>query len=256
MTSYKLPVYSSTTNCNRQAEMKIKTPILIVIAIVVLGGLFFLFKPKTDSVTPQLNQTSNSNEKQVVDTKTIVMKPDSFEPKNTTIQKNTKVIFKNEDTVDRWPASALHPTHGIYPEFDPQEPVKPGSDWSFVFDKVGKWKFHDHLIPSLQGEITVVDSPVPDETSAIAPNTYELVINGKKLTSGPETIKVNQGDEVTIKIISDETEEFHVHAYDNSVELEPGKQATLTFTAKMSGRFPFELESSKTEIGALEVQPK
>jgi uncharacterized protein YxeA len=41
--------------------MKIKTPILIVIAVVVLGGLFFLFKPKTDSVTPQLNQKTNSN---------------------------------------------------------------------------------------------------------------------------------------------------------------------------------------------------
>jgi len=67
---------------------------------------------------------------------------------------------------------------------------------------------------------------------------------------------VNQGDEITIKITSDEAEEFHVHAYDNSVELEPNKQATLTFTTNLSGRFPFELEKSKTEIGALEVQPK
>jgi plastocyanin len=234
--------------------MKIKTPILIVIAVVVLGGLFFLFKPKTDSVAPQLNQTANSNEKQVVETKTIVMKPNSFEPKNITVQKNTRVIFKNEDTQDRWPASALHPTHGIYPEFDPQAPVMSGKEWSFVFDKVGSWKYHDHLIPSLTGEITVVDGPVASQT--VAPNTHELIIQGKKLVSGPATIKVNQGDEVTIKITSDETEEFHVHAYDNSVELEPGKQATLTFKANLSGRFPFELENSKTEIGALEVQPK
>ena len=233
--------------------MKIKTPILIVIAVVILGGLFFLFKPKTESATPQLNQTVNSKEKQVVDTKTIVMKPDSFEPKNITVQKNTRVIFKNEDTQDRWPASALHPTHGVYPEFDPQENIKPGGEWSFVFDKVGSWKYHDHLMPSLTGEITVVDGPVASQTSA---NAYELVIQSKKLISGPETIKVNQDDEVTIKITSDETEEFHVHAYDNSVELEPGKQATLTFTASLSGRFPFELENSKTEIGALEVQPK
>ena len=87
-------------------------------------------------------------------------------------------------------------------------------------------------------------------------NTFNLVIKEKKVISGPTTIKINQGDEVTIKITSDEAEEFHVHAYDNSVELEPNKQATLTFTANLSGRFPFELENSKTEIGALEVQPK
>lgn len=101
-------------------------------------------------------------------------------------------------------------------------------------------------------EQTTTPSPTPESKV----KTFELVVENKKLVSGPETIKVNQGDELTIKITSDEAEEFHVHAYDNSVELEPGKQATLTFTANLSGRFPFELENSKTEIGAIEVQPK
>jgi len=86
--------------------------------------------------------------------------------------------------------------------------------------------------------------------------TFELVIVGKKIVSGPATIQVTEGDEITIKITSDEAEEFHVHAYDNSVELEPGIQATLTFTANLTGRFPFELEESKTDLGALEVLPK
>jgi hypothetical protein len=86
-------------------------------------------------------------------------------------------------------------------------------------------------------------------------NTFELVIKSKKIVSGPTTITVNQGDDVTIKITSDEDEEFHVHAYDNFVKLEPNKEASLTFNARFSGRFPFELELSKTELGALEVQP-
>jgi hypothetical protein len=64
------------------------------------------------------------------------MKPNSFEPKNITVQKNTRVIFKNEDTQDRWPASALHPTHGIYPEFDPKEPIDPTDHWDFQFDRI------------------------------------------------------------------------------------------------------------------------
>lgn len=86
--------------------------------------------------------------------------------------------------------------------------------------------------------------------------TFELTIENKKITSGQSTLTVNEGDEIVIKITSSEPEEFHIHAYDNSVELEPRKQATLAFTAKISGRFPFELEKSKTELGALEVLPK
>jgi hypothetical protein len=88
------------------------------------------------------------------------------------------------------------------------------------------------------------------------PNTYELVVQNKKLTSGPALIKVYEGESVTIKITSDEQEEFHIHGYDNSVELEPDIQATLNFSANLSGRFPYELELSKTELGAIEVQPK
>lgn len=86
--------------------------------------------------------------------------------------------------------------------------------------------------------------------------TFDIVVKGKKIVFGSETIKVTEGDEITIKITSDEAEEFHVHAYDKSVELEPNKQVTLTFTANLTGRFPFELEESKTDLGALEVQPK
>lgn len=99
-----------------------------------------------------------------------------------------------------------------------------------------------------------VSSPSAQPESNV--KTFELVVENKKLVSGPETIKVTQGDQVEIKITADEAEELHVHGYDESVELEPNKQATLSFVANTSGRFDFELEKSKTDLGALEVQPK
>lgn len=83
------------------------------------------------------------------------MKKDTFVPDKIEIKKGTKVIFKNEDQEARWPASNLHPTHGIYPEFDPRKPVETGEVWSFVFEKPGSFKFHDHLIPSIRGMVTV-----------------------------------------------------------------------------------------------------
>ena len=86
--------------------------------------------------------------------------------------------------------------------------------------------------------------------------TFKLVISERVIVSGSSTLTVHQGDEVTITITSDEKEEFHLHAYDNSVDLEPNKTVSLTFTADKAGRFPFELEDSQTELGALEVLPK
>lgn len=100
----------------------------------------------------------------------------------------------------------------------------------------------------------LIQSPSPTPESTV--KTFELVISGKKIVSGQEILKANQGDEVTIKITADEPEEFHVHAYDKSVELEKDTQAELSFVANLTGRFAFELEKSKIELGALEIVPK
>lgn len=93
-------------------------------------------------------------------------------------------------------------------------------------------------------------------TQAETRKTFELVIQNKKIVSGQSTITVNEGDKVTLKITSDEAEEFHIHGYDQSLELLKNKMVELSFTANITGRFELELEESKTELGALEVLPK
>lgn len=91
----------------------------------------------------------------IKDVTVIHMEDDRFDPQEVTIKQNGVVIFENVDTKDRWPASNIHPTHGIYPEFDPKKPIKSGESWEFKFEKGGIWKFHDHLYPSLTGIIKV-----------------------------------------------------------------------------------------------------
>ena len=86
--------------------------------------------------------------------------------------------------------------------------------------------------------------------------SFDLVIKNKKLVSGSDTLKVIEGNQVTINITSDGDEELHLHGYDKSIDLEANKPAKLEFNANLTGRFPFELEKSKIELGALEVQPK
>lgn len=85
----------------------------------------------------------------------IHMTKNGFEPQNLTVNLGDIVIFENIDSKDHWPASNIHPTHSIYPEFDPRKSIKPSKDWSFKFDKSGNWRFHDHLYPDSTGVITV-----------------------------------------------------------------------------------------------------
>ena len=85
----------------------------------------------------------------------ISMAPRIFTPDPITVTKGTKVCWKNDDTINRWPASNIHPTHEIYPEFDPKRQLLPGETWCFVFSKVGIWRYHDHVSPDLGGTVNV-----------------------------------------------------------------------------------------------------
>ena len=68
------------------------------------------------------------------------------------------VVFVNASGDDFWPASNIHPTHEILPEFDSLGPVGSGQVWGFVFDEAGQWRYHDHLNPS-EGGVVVVSWP-------------------------------------------------------------------------------------------------
>jgi plastocyanin len=78
-----------------------------------------------------------------------------YSPNQLTIKVNDYIIFKNNSNTDFWPASAPHPSHTNFPEFDAKKPIAPGGTFRFQFTKTGSWGFHDHLNPSAFGKITV-----------------------------------------------------------------------------------------------------
>lgn len=80
---------------------------------------------------------------------------EGYEPTDITIRVGDTVMFKNDSESFHWPASNVHPTHSIYSDFDPREPIAPGDTWSFTFTRVGIWGFHDHIRANLIGRIVV-----------------------------------------------------------------------------------------------------
>jgi plastocyanin len=100
---------------------------------------------------------------------TILYTASGFSPATLTVKAGTAVVFKNDSASDFWPASAIHPTHRVYPGsgiekcgtaeegniFDACRPLGPGTSYTFTFNQKGTWKYHDHLNPSKTGTIVV-----------------------------------------------------------------------------------------------------
>lgn len=126
--------------------MKIVGAILLV--VIVGGGFLFFSKSPTNSNYLDLT------DKSVIE---VILSDNGFVPDRFSIKKGTKVVFRTNRGKQFWPASNIHPSHSIYSEFDPKRPLEPYEEWSFVFDNVGEWGFHDHIRSYFVGKIQVVE---------------------------------------------------------------------------------------------------
>lgn len=60
----------------------------------------------------------------------------------------------------------------------------------------------------------------------------------KRHVVGQRTVRVKQGDDVVLKIVTDEKVELHLHGIDVKTTVSPGQATELKFKAKITGRFP------------------
>jgi heme/copper-type cytochrome/quinol oxidase subunit 2 len=70
----------------------------------------------------------------------------------------------------------------------------------------------------------------------------------------PNEITVNEGDQVRLRITSDEPLEFHLYGYDFDKQIKAGEPAELSIDATIPGRFEIENEQTHEQLGALLVQ--
>jgi len=91
--------------------------------------------------------------------------------------------------------------------------------------------------------------------SPVRQEVFEFGVKEGRVVSGAARLQVHEGDQVVLKIISDRSDEIHLHGYDLHARLVPGETATLAFTATRTGHFGLELHGAHIELGALEVYP-
>lgn len=111
--------------------------------------------PPADAIRVELDVGTDAIIK--LEAKVAITAGGTFAPATLTVKKGTKVTWTNEGNRPVWPASAPHPVHTDYPGFDAGTDLRKGDSWSFTFDKVGSWNYHNHLLPSTTGTIVVTE---------------------------------------------------------------------------------------------------
>ena len=118
------------------------------LALIALVGGFALLDSRSEDSVLDLSDQATVN---------VVLTDHGFDPNHFRIKKGTEVVFSTTIGKQFWPASNIHPSHGLYPAFDPKRPLEPDEAWSFSFDNVGTWGLHDHLRSYYTGVIEVIE---------------------------------------------------------------------------------------------------
>ncbi|MBI2208639.1 hypothetical protein HYU50_04020 [Candidatus Woesearchaeota archaeon] len=126
-------------------------------AIIIILGMSLLLVAGCSSQNNDISQPSASNDN------TIEITESGFNPVTLTIDAGETVTWINRGVTPAWPASAVHPSHNVYPEsggcigskFDACRGLNQGETYSFTFNQKGAWKYHDHLSAGDTGTIIV-----------------------------------------------------------------------------------------------------
>jgi plastocyanin len=86
-----------------------------------------------------------------VGTAYILISNDQFVPAVLKVKKGTRVVWMNRDSIAHW----ISASRDLLPDLDSLGGIEKGSSYSYLFDKVGTWKYQDHLNPLIVGIVDV-----------------------------------------------------------------------------------------------------
>lgn len=153
--------------------------LLVVLLLVALGGWYWSTTRSATPVSPTITTTSNTATPTTASTNGVPGTPSApltatvnytangFTPDPVTIKQGGTVTFVSKDGSPMWVASNAHPTHMQYDGTSKKEhcpdpagtafdQCSSGTSYSFTFQKVGSWNYHNHVNADDGGTINVV----------------------------------------------------------------------------------------------------
>lgn len=131
---------------------------IILAALAILGGYFYIKATKPELINkiplpftkqPPTTQTKPYEQAQ------ISISEDGFVPGTITIKAGTQVTWTNTDKSSHQVASDPHPIHSGLADLE-SPALLTNDSYSFVFEEVGSFTYHDHLNPlKFRGTVVV-----------------------------------------------------------------------------------------------------
>lgn len=156
-----------------------KITIAIIVALLVVGAGYLVFKDKVQAPVqnPATTETGNSAALETTNPAagngleqpdvTVTYTDAGFSPKNIDVPPGTTVTFVNNSSHGMWVASDVHPSHTQYDgttlqqhcathsSFDECKPDGSGASYSFTFEKTGSFTYHNHVRANDTGVVVV-----------------------------------------------------------------------------------------------------
>ena len=142
--------------------MNSKLLLIIIALIVVFGAFIFLGNKKTSPTTPTNQSDSIKSGVSTTPAATeansqvanVILGDSGFVPKDITVKQRTMVVWINKSGKAATVNSVDHPTHQLYPFLNLGE-FPNSSSLQVVFDKAGRYGYHNHNNASQTGTVTV-----------------------------------------------------------------------------------------------------
>lgn len=148
------------------------TILWVVAAVVILAGGFLLWQNMATPASDVGGSTAVDDLGSIDDTgipmiAAVTYSADGFTPAEVTIKKGGTVSWTNSSGGDMWVASGPHPAHTNYDgtalaQHCPNsgtalDQCATGATYTFKFDKVGTWPYHNHSASTKFGRVIVVE---------------------------------------------------------------------------------------------------
>ncbi len=135
-----------------------KKNVLITVAVVILAALVLVFglSSKTNSPAPDStqSQTEPTDQSEAPTDITITYTDSGFAEQAYTVATGGTVTVTNDSSQVLEFSSDDHPVHTDNPELN-MEALQPGETGQFTPSQTGEWGFHNHLVSSHSGQLTV-----------------------------------------------------------------------------------------------------
>lgn len=131
------------TGVNRKKSITI---IVVAVVLFVLGWIVLGKVSRNNPTPPKVTAPVTAE---------VDMNEDGFNPATIKVKAGTVVIWKSTDSESHRVVSNPHPTHGDLPGLDSKSNIGPDDTYSYTFDKVGTYKYHDELDPTRNGTVVV-----------------------------------------------------------------------------------------------------